>query len=57
MGTDEAAAAGVAGNATGCQKACAGRTAEEKELAFEEKEGGTCDESYYGGSGVRHDDD
>ena len=47
MGTDEAAASGVASNAAGCQESCAGWTAEEKELAIEEKEGGTCNEPYY----------
>ncbi len=47
MGRDEAAATGVAVNVTGCQESCAGRTAEEKELAVEEKEDGTCDEPYY----------
>ena len=47
MGTDEAAAGGVAGNATGSQESRARWAAEEKELAFEEKEGGTCDEPDY----------
>ena len=47
MGTDKAAATGIATTATGCQKSCAGWTAEEKELAFEEEEGGTCDEPYH----------
>ena len=44
MGTDKAAAGGVASNATGRQEARAGWAAKEKKLAFEEKEGGPCDE-------------
>lgn len=47
MGTNKAAAGGIASIATGCQESCTGWTAEEKELAFEEKEGGTCDEPHY----------
>ena len=47
MGTNEAAAAGTASSAIGSQESCAGWTAEEKELAFEEEEGGTCDEPYH----------
>lgn len=47
MGTDEAAAGGIAGNTTGSQESRASYTAEEKELAFEEEEGGTCHDPYY----------
>ena len=57
MGTNEAAASGTTSVATGCQEICAGWAAEEKKLAFEEKESGTCDEPYYRSSGVRHVDD
>lgn len=56
MGRDKAAAAGIATSATGRQKSCAGCTAEEKELAFEEEEGGTCDEPYHRSTGVRYVD-
>ena len=57
MGTNKAATGGTASIATGCQESCAGWAAEEKKLAVEEKEGGTCDEPHYRSSGVRHVDD